>query len=217
MRAFWAIVSRDLRVEGRAREIVPSMAMLGLLLLTVASAAGLPRSAAPPVLWLSITVAVSFGLARSFHGEVEHDQLGAEAMAPVDRGVLYLGKAAANFVTVAVAEVIIVAAFIMLFNVDAAGVLGALVLVVAAGTVGIVAVGTLFGALIAVTRTREALLPLLLLPVAVPAVLGAVRATETVLAGLPASQVLGDLQVLGAFALLSVAVPVVVFEYVLEE
>lgn len=217
MRAFLAIVRRDLRVEGRAREIVPSMTMLALLLLTVASAAGLPRTAAPAVLWVSVVVAVSFGLARSFHHEVEHDQLGGEAMAPVDRATLYLGKAAANLLIATAADVIIVAAFAVLYNVDVATVLVPLSVVVVAGTIGIVAVGTLFSAMVAITRTRETVLPLLLLPVAVPAVLAAVRATEKVLAGQPVAQAGGELQLLGAFALLCVAVPIILFEYVLEE
>lgn len=217
MRPFWAVVKRDLRVEGRAREIVPSMTLLALLLLTVASAAGLPRTAAPAILWLSVVVAVSFGLGRSFHHDVEDDQLGGEAMAPVDRAALYLGKAAANLLIALAGEVIVVAAFAVLFNVDLAAVWLPLILVMVMGTIGIVAVGTLFGALLAVTRMREALLPLLLLPVAVPAVLAAVRATEKVLAGQPVGQALGELQLLAAFALLCAAVPVVVFEYVLEE
>ncbi len=217
MRPFWAVVKRDLRVEGRAREIVPSMTLLALLLLTVASAAGLPRTAAPAILWLSVVVAVSFGLGRSFHHDVEDDQLGGEAMAPVDRAAFYLGKAAANLLIALAGEVIVVAAFAVLFNVDLAAVWLPLILVMVMGTIGIVAVGTLFGALLAVTRMREALLPLLLLPVAVPAVLAAVRATEKVLAGQPVGQALGELQLLAAFALLCAAVPVVVFEYVLEE
>ncbi|MGH2349304.1 MAG: hypothetical protein ACRDFT_07570, partial [bacterium] len=65
MRAFLAIVRRDLLVEGRAREVIPSMVLLALLLLTVASATGV--AAAPAVLWVSVVVAISFGLARSFH------------------------------------------------------------------------------------------------------------------------------------------------------
>jgi heme exporter protein B len=215
MRAFLAIVRRDLLVEGRARELIPSMVLLALLLLTVASATGV--AAAPAVLWVSVVVAISFGLARSFHHELQDDQLSGLAMAPVDRATIYLGKATANLVIVIAAEAAIVAVFAVLYNVDVGGTLLPLITVMIAGTVGIVAMGTLLGAMIAVTRLRETLVPMLLLPVAVPAVLAAVRATERVLAGRPIAGVQGELQLLAAFALLCIAVPVVVFEYVLEE
>lgn len=217
MRVFLAIVRRDLLVEGRARELVPSMVMLGVLLMTVASAAGLDRAAAAPVLWLSVVFAASFGLARSFHHDLEHDQWSGLAMAPVDRAVVYLGKAAANFIIILAAELVIVGVFAVFFNVRGGVVWTALAATMVAGTAGIVAIGTLLGAMIALARLREALLPLLLLPVAVPAVLAAVRATEIVLAGRSLAHAQGELQLLAAFTALCVAVPVVVFEYVIEE
>lgn len=217
MRAFLAIVRRDVVIEGRARELVPSMIMLGVLLITVAGAAGLDRGAAPAVLWLSLVLAASFGLARSFHHEVEHDQWSGLAMAPVDRAAVYLGKAAANFLVVAAAEIVTVGAFAVFFNLGEGVAWGALAAILVLGTAGITALGTLLAAMIAVAKLREALLPLLLLPVAVPAVLAAVRATDTVLAGRPLADAGGALQLLIAFTALCVAVPVVVFESVLEE
>jgi heme exporter protein B len=191
------------------------MVLLALLLLTVASATGAAGPAA--VLWISIVFAISFGLARSFHHELADDQLTGLALAPVDRAAIYLGKAAANLLIVAAAETVIIAVFAVLFNVDVGRVVLPLIAVIAAGTIGLVAIGTLLGAMVAVTRLREALVPMLLLPVGIPAVLAAVRATEHVLDGRPLGGVQGEMQLLAAFALLCIAVPVLVFESVLEE
>lgn len=217
MRVLLAVVRRDLLIEGRARELVPSMAMLGVLLVTVAGAAGLDRAAAPAVLWLSLVLAAAFGLSRSFHHELEHDQWSGLAMAPVDRATLYLGKAAANFLIVFAAEVVTVAIFALFFNLHDGVAWFSLLVVLAIGTVGVVALGTLLAAMIAVAKLREALLPLILLPVAVPAVLSAVRATEAALAGRPLAAAGGAVQLLIAFTALCVAIPVVVAEYLFEE
>lgn len=217
MRALWAIVGKDLRVEGRARELFPAMSILALILLTAASAAGLARPTAPALLWLSILLATALGLGRSFHHETDQDQIQGLRMAPIDPALIYLGKALANLVVVLWVEVITVGASAVFFNLDLGPSAGPLAVVFALGTIGMVGLGTVLAAMLATARLREALLPLLLVPLSVPAVVAAVGATGKVLAGQPLSAAGGELQLLAAFALLFFAAPVVVFEYVLEE
>jgi heme exporter protein CcmB len=217
MRALLAIVRKDLTVEGRARELAPAMALLALLLLTAGSASGLGRTAAPALLWITLLVAASLGLARSFHQELDQDQMSLLVMAPIDPVLIYAGKGIANFIVVLLVEAVALCAFFILYNVGIPSMFGPLVLVLLLGTAGIVALGTLLGAMLAAARLREALLPLLLLPVAVPALVSAVKATEKVLSGETLGALTAELQLLAAFALVFGVVPFVFFEFVVRD
>lgn len=217
MKALLAIVRKDLTVEGRARELAPSMTVLALLLLTAGSASGLSRSDAPALLWITLLIAASLGLARSFSQEIDQDQLGTLLMAPIDPVLIYAGKGIANFIVVLFVEVVALSAFFILHNVGIPSVFGPLVLVLLLGTAGVVALGTLLGAMLAAARVREALLPLLLLPVAVPALVSAVKATEKALSGETLGALTGELQLLAAFAIVFGIVPFVVFEFVVRD
>lgn len=217
MKAVWAIVVKDLRVEGRARELVPAMTILALTLLAAASAAGLARPAAPALLWLTILIATALGLGRSFSREIDQDQIQGLRMAPIDPAVIYLAKVLANLVVVLWVELITAGASAVFFNFDLGPSAGPLAIVLLLGTIGVVGVGTLLAAMLAVARLREALLPLLLVPLSVPAVVAAVGATGKVLAGQPLASAAGELQLLAAFASLFIAAPVLVFADVLEE
>jgi heme exporter protein CcmB len=217
MRALLAIVRKDLTVEGRARELAPAMALLALLLLTAGSASGLGRTAAPALLWITLLVAASLGLARSFHQELDQDQMSLLVMAPIDPVLIYAGKGIANFIVVLLVEAVALCAFFILYNVGIPSMFGPLVLVLLLGTAGIVALGTLLGAMLAAARLREALLPLLLLPVAVPALVSAVKATEKVLSGETLGALTAELQLLAAFALVFGVVPFVFFEFLVRD
>lgn len=217
MKALLAIVHKDLTVEGRARELAPSMTVLALLLLTAGSASGLSRSDAPALLWITLLIVASLGLARSFSQEIDQDQLGTLLMAPIDPVLIYAGKGIANFIVVLFVEAVALSAFFILHNVGIPSVFGPLVVVLLLGTAGVVALGTLLGAMLAAARVREALLPLLLLPIAVPALVSAVKATEKALSGETLGALTGELQLLAAFAIVFGIVPFVVFEFVVRD
>lgn len=216
MRALLAILRKDLTIEGRARELAPSMAVLALLLLTAGSASGMVN-AAPAMLWITLLVAASLGLARSFHQELDQDQLSALVLAPINPVLIYVGKGIANLLVMIAVEGVTLFAFTILYNVGVPREPGALALVLLLGTAGIVMLGTLLGAMVAVARTREVLLPVLLLPLAVPLLVAAVRATEKVLAGQGIAAVSSEVGVLASFALLFGAASVVLFEFVVRE
>jgi heme exporter protein B len=92
----------------------------------------------------------------------------------------------ANFIFLSVAEIILVPVFSVLYNVSLAGIVGRLILVLVLGTIGIVVTGTVFAAIVAHSRMRELMLPLLLLPILAPLLIASVEATASLFADPPA-------------------------------
>jgi heme exporter protein B len=138
------------------------------------------RRLAPGLLWRHVFWRCS---ARAFALELENEALSALAMAPADRGFVFLGKAAANFVLLAVVQFATAVVFGLAFAIDLVPVAVPLAGVVALGSIGLCSVGTLFSAVAVRTRYREVMLPLLILPLLVPVLLGAVSATAALLQG----------------------------------
>jgi len=116
----------------------------------------------------------------------------------------------------AVVEAALLVLFPVFFGLDLTGALPRLVVVLALGTLGLAAVGTLFGAITAQVRARELLFPVLLLPAQVPVLLGAVSATEIVLAGQPLAEAAQWLKLLAAADVVYLVVGLLTFEFVLE-
>jgi len=222
VRVILAILWKDLVSEWRARERLLAMLVFSLLVVVVfhfALPAGTGREQiqtnAGGLLWVAYIFAALLGLNRSFAQELENDALSGLALAPVDRGAVFVGKALASVVLTGVVQAIVACAFAIVFDLDwtdAAPRLGA---VVALGTLGICSVGTLFAAMAVRTRFREVLLPILLLPALFPVLAGCVRATQAVLAGqaIPYEAVQLLIVVDGIYWVVSY----LVFEYALDE
>jgi len=215
MNGFWAVFRKDLLIESRARDLLPPMAVLALLLLAVTGATGVGAQSAPAILWVAVAVAAAFGLLRSFQQETERDQLHGLRLAGLDPAALYLAKAAANFVIVMAVELMALAAVVIFFDLSIPP-RPALPAVLLLGTASLVASGTLLGALLAAARAREALLPVLLLPLTAPAVVAAAGATARLLSP-EGGSVAGEIRLLLAFTVLFVAVSTLLFEYIIEE
>jgi heme exporter protein B len=134
---------------------------------------------APGLIWLATLFSLLILVQRSFAIEGEDGALDALRVAGVDAGALFAGKALALAAQLAVLEALLLVAALLLYG--ASVVAGGLALLVAtwvAGTIGLAAVGTLYGGLATGARGRETLLPLLLLPVVAPVLIGATRAVE---------------------------------------
>lgn len=221
MKVALAILWKDLVTEWRSRDRVVAMAVFSFLVVVVlhfalpARDAEEARRLAPGLLWVAYIFAALLGLNRAFALELENDALAGLALAPVDRGWVFLGKAAANFVILGAVQAITAAIFALAFDVDLASIAPALVLVVALGSLGICAVGTLLGAVAVRTRYREVMLPLLLLPLLIPVLLASVDAT----AGLLETGTLRwrAIQLLLVTDAVFVIVSFTSFEYVLDE
>jgi heme exporter protein B len=221
VRGAFAILAKDLRIEWRTRESLASVFVLGVLLLVVFSVAhdAPPEQApalAPAVLWATFVFTGLLGVQRGFLLEREHDCLAGLLSAPLDPGAIYLGKAAANVVLLAVVQAVVVPLVGLFLRVDLLPVLGGLLLVLCLGNVGFAALATLFAAIAVRTRAREVMLPLLLLPLLVPLLIGGVQATRDVLAGGLAAAA-DAITVLAAFDVVFVVAGWLLFAYVVRD
>ena len=203
------LARKDLRLELRARDTVPAMVLFVIASLVIFHFA-LPGAsgdlAAYGLLWVALIFTALLGLVRGFAAEREQGLLDALVLAPVDRSTIWLAKALSILAFLVLAELVALPAFALFFTtVSWATVAG-----VALADVGICTVGTLLAAMAAASRTRELLLPLLFLPLAIPIVVGGVGAS--VVAG--PGRYLGFLAAYDAiFAIISWAS----FEYVVTE
>jgi heme exporter protein B len=216
-----AILWKDLVSEWRSRDRAVAMGVFAFLVVVVlrfALPASHPeevRRLASGLLWIAYVFAAILGLNRAFALELENEALSGLALAPVDRGFVFLGKAAANFAILAAVQAATAVFFALAFGVDLRGIALPLAGVVALGSLGLCSVGTLFSAVSVRTRYREVMLPLLLLPLLAPILLGAVAATsELVESGAPGWRSLQLLIVTDAVFLI---VSFLGFEYVLDE
>jgi len=175
-----AIVQKDVAVELRTKEMLSSMFVFALLVIVIFNFAfelriENVRQVAPGVLWVTFTFAGMLGLNRSFVLEKDKGCLEGLLLCPVDRSAIYFGKMLGNVIFMTMVEAIILPIFSVLFNVSLFH--PVLLLIVVLGTLGFAGVGTLFSAMAVHTRAREVMLPVLLFPVVVPAMIAAVKAT----------------------------------------
>jgi heme exporter protein B len=133
----------------------------------------------------------------------------------MDRAVLYWGKLAGSFTFTLAVAAVITPVFLVLFNLPL--LLPRLALIVVLASLGFTAVGTLFSAVATNTRARDIMLPILFLPVVIPVIVAAVKATSPVLAGQSWGDMLTWLQILIAFDIIYLVVATLVFEFVVEE
>jgi heme exporter protein B len=168
-----ALARKDLLLELRAKETLPSMLLFVVAALAIFHFA-LPRgagdTAALGLLWSALVFTALLGLTRAFVAEREQGMFDALVLAPCDRSAIWLAKALAVLAFLAAAELVALPAFAAFFS----GIGGRTIAAVALADVGIAAVGTLFGAMAVAGRARELLLPLLFLPMAIPIVVGGV-------------------------------------------
>jgi len=170
------LARKDLRLELRARNTLPAMLLFVVSTLVIfhfALPTGADEVAAQGLLWVALVFTALLGLARAWAPEREGGTLDGLVLAPCDRSAIWLGKSAAVFVFLAAIELVALPAFALFFSpLGVAAVVGVLL-----ANVGICAVGTLLAAMAAASRTRELILPLLFLPLAIPLVVGGVGAS----------------------------------------
>jgi len=215
------VVWKDVLSERRSKESLNALVFFSLLLLFVFQFALGPErarveAALPGLLWLGFILSGLLAFGRTFLVERENDCWEGLVLTPGDKSAIYLGKLAGNVLVMIVVEVVLLVLFAVFFAIDFTPFLPSLAAVLALGTVGFAAVGTLFGAVTAQMRARELLFPILLLPAVVPVLLASVSATKTVLAGEPLADAAAWLKLLAAADLVYLVVGVLTFEFVLE-
>jgi heme exporter protein B len=223
IRAALAILRKDLRVELRAREAVPAMALFTVTAFVLFHFAfdrdALDGDLAAGTLWITLLLTTVLGVNRLFVAEREQGGLEAMLLAPIDRTAIFLAKAAALFLYLVAVEVVAVPAFaVLLLGPDPLGSLPALCAILLLADLGLGAVGALVGALAAETRAREVIGPLLLLPLVVPLAIAGAQATEPLFAASGASEDLGRwLALMGLYATIFVLLSVALFDFLLED
>jgi heme exporter protein B len=216
------IAAKDIRLELRSRTALLSAIVFSALVLVVFNFARDPTALAavdlaPSVLWVTFAFGAVVALNRAFYVERENAALDGILLAPVPRSALYVGKLLANLAFVGVVEAVALPLFVLFFNVSLGHALGGILAVTALATVGFVAVGTIFSAMVVRTRFAELMLPVLLLPFMVPPLVGAVQVTAKLLAGRPLSEMLGWLRLLALFDVVFVTLCILVFPSVVDE
>jgi heme exporter protein B len=179
---------KDIRLEWRSKDAINSMLFFALLVVVVFSLAFDPtrsssRQIAGGILCVATMFASVSALNQAWARELRHQVLDAQRMTPAPANSLFLGKVLSNFLFVSAVELILTPVFIVFYNLHALGNGWLLALVLPLGTWALVVNGTFFAALSIRTRNRELLLPLLLFPLFIPALLGMVLAASYILTG----------------------------------
>lgn len=218
--AVMAVLRKDLQTELRSRELVGSMALFALLSILIFSfALELDRiartEAVSGVLWVTVVFASVLGLNRSLVLERDQGSLDALLLAPVDRSAIYVGKFVGNFIFSLVVGLVLVVLMTVIYNVPMTR--EWLLLVLVLGTLGFSTVGTLLATMTVQTRARESLLQIVMMPVALPLLMSAVRATTGILNNAPASSWQSWVGILAVLDLMFLVTCFLLFEYVIEE
>src|ERR1700746_1813076 len=184
----WTHLAKDLRIEWRSKDAINSMLFFALLVVVLFSLAFDPRGSfsreiAGGILCVATMFASVSALNQAWAREIRHQVMDAQRMAPTPGAEVFLAKGLANFIFVTIVQLILAPVFLVMYNLRVEGQAWLLVLVLPLGTWALVANGTFFAALSIRSRNRELLLPLILFPIFIPALLAMVLATSAVLSG----------------------------------
>src|SRR3984957_5173982 len=190
-RAAAILLSKELRLEFRTREILTATVVFSLVVIMLFSYVIEPTAAesrryGPGLLWIAFLFAGSLMLHPPVAREQANDTLDALRMTPISPFAIVLGKLLANFVFLSLTELVLVPVFAVMYNLSLAGIVWRLILVLVLGTLGLTVTGTVFSAISAHARMRELLLPLLVLPLLTPLLIAAVESTASLFAEQPA-------------------------------
>jgi heme exporter protein B len=183
-----ATLAKDLRLEWRSKDAINSMLFFALLVVVVFSFSFDPiaeesRRIAGGLIWVAFLFASVVALNQTWARELRNQVLDAYRVSPAPANSLFIAKAVGNFIFVCVLEALMAPLFIVFYNLRALGPAYQLLIVAPLGTWALVVNGTFFAALSIRTRAREIMLPLLLFPISIPAILGMVNATTAILSG----------------------------------
>jgi len=183
-------LSKDLRLEWRSKDFLNGMLFFTLLVLVVFAIAfdptsypSIARQISGGLLWVALLFASMTALNQSWSREMRNHVLDAHRLSPAPASSLFVGKAVANFLFVSVVELVLALVFVLFYNLHPLGNAWLLLLILPLGTWALVSNGTFFSALSLRTRNRELMLPIVLFPISIPALLAMILATTAILTG----------------------------------
>lgn len=195
LRQAWTVAAKDLHAELRTKEALNASLSFALVILLLFSFAFDPtsdqtREMSGGLLWIVFAFAGTLILNRSFARELANDCLDALVASPLSGAALFLGKCLANVTLLLAVELVCLPVFGIFYNVGWTARFWPLMLVLLLGTWGLTVVGTMFSALTVNLRLRELMLPTLVYPLLIPALMAAIQLTTALMAGQPMA---GDL------------------------
>jgi heme exporter protein B len=218
-----ALLRKELRLEWRSREAVPAMVLFSITTFVVFHF-GLQRDTvdgalAAGVLWVTLLFAAMLGANRLFVADAQDGALEGVLLAPIDRTALFFSKAVAFAAFLAMVEVVAVPAFyLLLLGPPGGDAIPGLLAVLVLADIGIAITGALIAGLAMRTRSRDLLVPLLGLPLLLPVIIGAARATTPLFYATGAGSLPGKwMAVLGLYDLVFGLIAFAVFDYLLED
>ena len=222
-RAALAILRKDLTIELRTRESVPAMALFSVVVFVLfhfgLDANEVEGAIASGVLWVTLLLAAVLGVSRLAASESEGGAVDGLLLAPIDRTAVYLAKAVALFLYLVALELFALPAFaVLLLGPDLLDAMPELLAILLLADIGLAGVGALVAGLAAGARSRDLLVPLLLLPLLVPVLIAAASATQPLLEQAAQADDLGRwLGLMGLYDTVFVLIAVAVFDYLLED
>jgi heme exporter protein B len=219
-RSMLAIIWKDLTAEFRSRELLSAMLVFALLVILIFNFAleldvRERSNVTAGVLWVTFAFAGTLGLNRSMAVEKDRGCLDGLLLAPVDRTVIFFGKAIGNLIFMLIVEAIVLPLYSVLYNVNLFK--PGLLVVVLLGSVGYVVVGTLLSSMTVQARTRDILLPILLFPVSIPVLVAAVKGSSAFLLGTEMVDIWPWLNLLIVYDGIFIALSFMFFDYIVEE
>lgn len=222
MSAFAAVLRKDLRLELRSGQSTIALFALSLLIMVVLVFALNPQPVdrardGAAALWVAMVFAGMLGATRAMMAENENGCIRALALSPIDASALYAAKLAAAFAFMAIVEVAAVLLITLFFNLEVGADLMRLAPSLMLGTLGFAALAILLAAISSRTRAGDLLLPILAIPLFIPAIIAGVKSSEAALSGLPLADASQWLGILVAFDVLFVTLGALLFEHVIRE
>ena len=216
-----AIVRKDATLEFQTREVISSMLVFALLMVVVFSFIFEPgeheqQRIAGGVYWMALVFAGLLGLGKSMLNETSGGNLEALLLTPANRNAIFLGKVFSNFLFMLLLQAFMLPLFVILYEVNLLS-HPIMLVVILASTYGFVLLGTLFSLIAARSRTREIMLPLLLLPVLVPILLASIQATNSIAAGAEITYYIKWIRLIIVYNIIFTAISLVIFDPIVEE
>jgi len=198
-----AALRKELLLQWRTRAQLMAVFVFGASALLLFSFAVGPnaeilRQFSAGFLWLGLLLSSTLTLAESFHAEMENKALEGLLLLPANPRAIYYGKTIANWIQLVLLGTVLIPVMVILYDAGTTKIFS-LLLVIALGTAGLAAPGTIYAAMTAQVRSKQTLLPLLLFPLIVPALLASVKATSLIILGDPMGQSSAWIKLLIAF------------------
>jgi len=189
-RTVWMVLRKDLTVEMRSGEIAYTTLFFAascvlIFAFALVKEGKAPEGGAAGILWIAILFAGTLALGRAFERERQAETLRALLLAPVPRPAIYVGKLLGMILSMLSTQVVLLPLVAFLFRAPLFARPLLLAALLGLGTLGFASVGTLFAAMLVRTRSRDALLPILLYPITVPVIIAGVRGTSALVQAPP--------------------------------